>query len=80
MISIVAAATLTFVTAMGEFVSSILLAEPGSEPISVKINQLRGGPRGNQLAAAYSTVLMVMITATFIFFGRYSRKGISGGA
>lgn len=71
--SIIAAATLTFATAMGEFVSSILLYGPGTEPVSVKIDQLRRGPGGIHLAAAYSTILMAMITLTFVLFGRRSR-------
>lgn len=74
--AIVAAATLSFATSMGEFVSSILLFGPGTEPISVKINQLRMGPGGVQIAAAYSTILMIMITVTFILFGRRARGNL----
>lgn len=72
--AILAAATLTFVTAMGEFVSSILLAGPGNEPISVKIDALRRGPGGLRAAAAYSALLTALITATFLAFGRSSRR------
>ncbi len=72
--AVLAAATLTFVTAMGEFVSSILLQGPGTEPISVKIDQLRRGPAGMQLAAAYSVILTAMIVAVFLAFGRKSQK------
>lgn len=72
--SVLAAATLTFATAMGEFVSSIILAGPGTEPISVKIDQIRRGPGGIHAAAAYSTILMLLITMTFILFGRRSRS------
>ncbi|MBI1783840.1 iron ABC transporter permease [Candidatus Sumerlaeota bacterium] len=71
--AILAAATLTFVTAMGEFVSSILLQGPGTEAISVKIDQIRRGPAGMQMAAAYGALLTLMITLTFILFGKRSR-------
>jgi iron(III) transport system permease protein len=74
--AVLAATTLTFVTAMGEFVSSILLQGPGTEPIAVKIDQLRRGPAGMQMAAAYSTLLTVMITITFLIFGRASRRAM----
>ncbi len=74
--AVVAAATLTFATAMGEFVSSILLYGPGTEPVSVKIDQLRRGPAGLQLAAAYSALLMLMITATFVVFGRRAQEAV----
>ena len=74
--AVVAAATLVFVTAMGEFVSSILLQSPGVEPISVKIEQLRRGPGGVHAASAYSAVLMLMITTTFLIFGRHTRSSL----
>lgn len=72
--AVLAAATLTFVTAMGEFVSSILLQAPGTEPIAVKIDQLRRGPGGIQLASAYSVILLFLITLTFIIFGRRTQE------
>ena len=68
--AVLAAATLTFVTAMGEFVSSILLYGPGAEPVSVRIDQLRRGPGGVHAAAAYSAVLTLMIVMTFAIAGR----------
>ncbi|MCL5269402.1 MAG: iron ABC transporter permease [bacterium] len=74
--AVVAAATLTFTTAMGEFVSSILLAGPGGEPIAVKIDQLRRGPGGLHLAAAYSTVLLGLIALTFALSGRRLRRSL----
>jgi iron(III) transport system permease protein len=74
--AILAASTLIFVTAMGEFVSSILLQGPGSEPIAVKIDQLRRGPGGMHVAAAYSTILLAMITLTFLCLGRRLRMTV----
>lgn len=71
--ALIAAMTLVFATSMGEFVSSILLYGPASEPISVQIEQLRRGPGGVHLASAYSVLLMGMITATYITFGRFYR-------
>ena len=72
--AVIAAATLVFVTSMGEFVSSILLHAPGTEPISVQIDTLRRGPGGMPAAAAYSTILMLMIMATFLASGRKSAR------
>lgn len=74
--SVLAAATLTFATGLGEFVSSILLQAPDTVPIAVKIDQLRRGPGGVHLAAAYSTVLMIIITLTFVLFGRNSERKV----
>jgi iron(III) transport system permease protein len=72
--AVIAAATLTFATALGEFVSSILLQAPGTEPIAVKIDQLRRGPGGIHVASAYSTILMLIITLTFVLFGRRTQR------
>lgn len=72
--SVIAAATLVFATALGEFVSSILLQSPDTVPIAVKIDQLRRGPGGVHVAAAYSTILMIIITLTFVLFGRRSQR------
>lgn len=72
--SVIAAATLTFATGLGEFVSSILLQAPDTVPIAVKVDELRRGPGGVHVAAAYSTILMVIITLTFVLFGRRSQR------
>lgn len=72
--SLLAAATLAFATAMGEFVSSILLYAPGTEPIAVKIDQLRRGAGGIHLASAYSTILLILITLTFVIFSNRAQK------
>lgn len=72
--AVLAAAALTFAGAMGEFVSSILLQGPGTEPIAVKIDQLRRGPGGIHAAAAYSTILLALIALSFACFARRSRR------
>jgi iron(III) transport system permease protein len=75
---ILAGTLLTFVTALGEFVSSILLYVFDNRPISVEIlSQLRLYDFG--AAAAYSVLLMVLIgSATLIvsYFGGSSRSGV----
>ncbi len=75
---ILAGTLLTFVTALGEFVSSILLYVFDNRPISVEIlSQLRLYDFG--AAAAYSVLLMVLIgSATFAvsYFGGSSRSSI----
>ena len=58
--SVLAGTLLTFVTALGEFVSSIVLYIYGNRPISVEIlSQLRLYEFGG--AAAYSVFLMILI-------------------
>ena len=75
---ILAGTLLTFVTALGEFVSSILLYVFDNRPISVEIlSQLRLYDFG--AAAAYSVFLMVLIGgATYIVsrFGGSARAGM----
>ena len=61
---------LAFVTALGEFVSSIVIYTVDSRPISVEIlAQLRQFNFGS--AAAYGVLLILMIAAVFLLFGRY---------
>ena len=75
---ILAGTLLTFVTALGEFVSSILLYVFDNRPISVEIlSQLRLYDFG--AAAAYSVLLMILIgTATAIatHYGGSSRSSV----
>ena len=60
---VIGGALLTFVTALGEFVSSIMLYVYGNRPISVEIlSQLRLYEFGS--AAAYSVFLVVLIGAS----------------
>lgn len=62
---LMAGAMLAFVTALGEFVSSILLYTHRTRPISIEIlSQLRGFDFGT--AAAYGVLLVVLMTAVFV--------------
>jgi iron(III) transport system permease protein len=63
---------LAFVTALGEFVSSILLYTHASRPISIEIlSQLRAFDFG--AAAALGVVLVVLMALVFAVGGRYMR-------
>lgn len=63
---LVAGALLAFVTALGEFVASILLYTHRTRPISIEIlSQLRAFDFGT--AAAYSVLLIVLIAIVFAF-------------
>ncbi|HET6567221.1 MAG TPA: iron ABC transporter permease [Rhodothermales bacterium] len=67
---ILAGTLLTFVTALGEFVSSIMLYVYGNRPISVEIlAQLRLYEFGT--AAAYSVFLIVLIAAAALVVRRF---------
>jgi iron(III) transport system permease protein len=58
-------AMLAFVTALGEFVASILLYTHRTRPISIEIlSQLRGFDFGT--AAAYGTLLIVLMAIVFL--------------
>ena len=63
--SLVAAGTLAFVTAFGDFVTSILLYTYDTRPISLEIlGSLRQGDVG--VAAAYGVVLMLVSAVVFL--------------
>jgi iron(III) transport system permease protein len=69
-----AGAMLAFVTALGEFVSSILLYTHRTRPISIEIlSQLRGFDFGT--AAAYAVLLIVLMAIVFAF----GQRSVSGG-
>ncbi len=62
---LIAGAMLAFVTALGEFVASILLYTYRTRPMSIEIlSQLRGFDFGT--AAAYGVILIAMMAAVFI--------------
>jgi iron(III) transport system permease protein len=67
---VIAGAMLAFVTALGEFVASILLYTHRTRPISIEIlSQLRAFDFG--VAAAYAVLLMALMAVAFIVgFGR----------
>jgi len=70
-----AGALLAFVTALGEFVSSILLYTHSTRPISIEIlSQLRAFDFG--AAAAYGVLLIVLMAIVFVAgFGRVTGEG-----
>ncbi|MCE9635279.1 MAG: ABC transporter permease subunit [Planctomycetes bacterium] len=61
--TLAAAALLSFVTSVGEFVASILLYAPGGEPISVHIDQLYRNTNTIAVPAAYASVLTLVAAA-----------------
>jgi iron(III) transport system permease protein len=72
--SILAGSLLTFVTALGEFVSSIVLYVYNNRPISVEIlSQLRLYEFGS--AAAYSVFLMILIGLSTLVVRRLGTTG-----
>ena len=66
--ALIAATALTFVTNLGEFVTSILLYMPSNVPIAVKINMEWRGNVGT--AFAYSVLLMALVAGVFLFSRR----------
>jgi iron(III) transport system permease protein len=77
--SILAGTLLTFVTALGEFVSSIVLYVYDNRPISVEIlSQLRLYEFGS--AAAYSVFLMILIGLASLVVRRLGTPGSVRGA
>jgi iron(III) transport system permease protein len=72
--AIVAGATLAFVTAFGDFVTSIMLYTYDTRPVSLEIlASLRQADVG--VAAAYGVVLMLVSSAVF---GLGSERGSAG--
>ena len=75
--SILAGTLLTFVTALGEFVSSVVLYVFDNRPISVEIlAQLRLYEFGS--AAAYSVFLMILIGLSSLAVRRLGASGAAG--
>ncbi len=75
---IVSGALLTVISALGEFVSSVLLYTYSSRPISVEIlSQLRTFNFG--AAAAYCVILLVLILAIVSLSNYLVNRGFSGG-
>jgi iron(III) transport system permease protein len=77
---LVAGSLLAFVTALGEFVASIILYTPRTRPISVEIlSQLRAFDFG--AASAYAVLLIVLMAVVFIFGQRAAgSESIARGA
>lgn len=67
--ALVAGVGLAFITALGDFVTSIVLYSFSTRPISIEINSaLRVQEFG--IAAAYGVLLMVLSAAAFLVWGR----------
>lgn len=72
---LMAGALLAFVTALGEFVASILLYTHRTRPISVEmLSSLRGFDFGG--AAAYGVILIVLVGVVFAFGQRNVGEGM----
>jgi len=63
---------LVFATSLGEFVASILLYLPANIPISVQINMEWRSSVG--VAFAYSVLLMLLVSATFVLSRRFGSR------
>ena len=73
--SLVAATALVFASSLGEFVATILLYTPSNLPIAIQINQeWRGSGIGS--AFAYSVLLMLLVTATFLLSRKFGTRTI----
>jgi len=70
--ALAAATALCFATSLGEFVASILVYVPGNLPIAVKINMEWRSSVG--AAFAYSTLLMLLVAASFALARRFSGR------
>ena len=67
--SLVAGLGLAFITALGDFVTSIVLSTFETRPISIEIqSSLRDQAFG--VAAAYGVLLMILSTSAFLLWGR----------
>ncbi|MDZ4857722.1 MAG: iron ABC transporter permease [Candidatus Hydrogenedentes bacterium] len=64
---------LVFATSLGEFVASVLLWVPANIPISVQINTAWRGS-GIGAAFAYSVLLMLLASATYLVARRFSSR------
>jgi len=72
---ILAGALLAFVTALGEFVASILLYIPANKPISIEIYSQLDRLANFGTASAYSVLLIILISAVLIFSNKILKVG-----
>ena len=70
--AVAAGMALVFAASLGEFVASILLYLPANLPISIKINMEWRTSVG--VAFAYSTLLMLLVAATFALSRRFTAR------
>jgi len=71
--ALIAAAALVFATSLGEFVASILLCTASNKPIAVKIGEILHDSLITG-ASAYSVLLMLLVTATFVAARRFTSR------
>lgn len=74
---ILAGVLLAFVTALGEFVASIVLYIPSNKPISVEIYSQLDRLSNFGTASAYSVLLIILIFAVLMFSNRFLKTGTS---
>jgi len=67
---VLAGVLLSFVTALGEFVASILLYIPSNKPISVEIYSQLDRLSNFGTASAYSVLLIVLVSIVLVFSNR----------
>ena len=72
---VLAETLLAFVTALGEFVSSILLYIPSNKPISVEIYSQLDRLSHFGTASAYSVLLIALISGVLIFANKVLKIG-----
>jgi iron(III) transport system permease protein len=72
---VLAGVLLAFVTALGEFVASILLYIPSNKPISVEIYSQLDRLSNFGTASAYSVLLIMLISAVLIFSNKVLKIG-----
>jgi len=72
---VLAGVLLAFVTALGEFVASILLYIPSNKPISVEIYSQLDRLSNFGTASAYSVLLIILISTVLIFSNKVLKIG-----
>lgn len=72
---VLAGTLLAFVTALGEFVASILLYIPSNKPISVEIYSQLDRLSNFGTASAYSVLLVMLISAVLVFSNKVLKIG-----
>lgn len=74
---VLAGTLLAYVTALGEFVASIVLYIPSNKPISVEIYSQLDRLANFGTASAYSVLLIILISAVLILSNKFLKVGAS---
>ncbi len=72
---VLAGVLLAYVTALGEFVASIVLYIPSNKPISVEIYSQLDRLSNFGTASAYSVLLIILISAVLILSNKFLKTG-----